>query len=79
MSFNIMAVVTICSDFWNAKIKSVTVSIISPSICYEEMRLETMIFIFQMLSFKPKFSLSSFIKRLFRSSSLSATRVVLSA
>ena len=44
------------------------------------MGLDAMIFVFWMLSFKPAFSLSSFIfiKRLF-SSSLSALRVVLSA
>ena len=42
---------------------------------------EAMIFIFWMLNFKPTFSLSSFtfIKRLFSSSSLSATRVMSSA
>ena len=59
------------------KIKSVTVSIVSPSICHEVMGLDAMIF-FWMLSFKPAFSLSSFtfIKRLFSSSSLSAIRVV---
>ena len=57
------------------KIKSVTVSIVSPSICHEVMRLDAMIFVFGMLSFKSAFSLSSFIKRLF-SSSLSALRVV---
>ena len=47
------------------KIKSVTISIVSPSICYEVMGLDAMIFIFWMLSFKPNFSLSSFtfIKR----------------
>ena len=45
------------------------------------MRLDAMIFVFWMLSFKPAFSLSSFtfIKRLFSSSSLSAIRVVSSA
>ena len=61
-------------------IKSVTVSIVSPSICHEVMRLDIMIFVFWMLSFKPAFSLSSFtfIKRLF-SSLLSAIRVVSSA
>ena len=59
------------------KIKSATVSIVSPSICHEVMGLEAMIFIFWMLSFQPTFSLSSstFIKRLF-SSSLSAIRVI---
>ena len=56
------------------KIKSVTDSLLSPSICHEVMGLDAMIFVFWMLSFKPVFSLSSFtfIKRLFGSSSLSA-------
>ena len=60
------------------KIKSVTVSIISPSVCHEMMGPDAMIFVFQMLSFKPAFSFSSFtfIKRLFSCSSLSAIRVV---
>ena len=60
------------------KIKSHTVSIVSPSICHEGMVQDAMILVFQMLSFKPNFSLSSFvfIKRLF-SSSLSAIRVVI--
>ena len=40
------------------KIKSVTVSIISPSICHEMMGLDAMIFDFWMLNFKPAFSLS---------------------
>ena len=61
------------------KIKSVTVSIVSPSICYEVMGLDCMIFVFGKLSFKPAFSLSSFIKRLFHSSLLSAVRMVSSA
>ena len=63
------------------KIKSVTVSIASPSICHEVMGPDAMIFVFQMLSFKSTFSLSSFtfIKRLFSSSLLSAIRVVPSA
>ena len=63
------------------KIKSVTVSIVSPSICHEVMGPDAMIFAFWTLNFKPVFSLSSFtfIKRLFNSSSLSATRVVSSA
>ena len=56
------------------KMKSVTVSIVSPSICHQLMGPDAMIFIFWMLSFKPAFSLSSFtfIKRLFSSSLLSA-------
>ena len=63
------------------KIKSLTVSIVSPSLCHEGMGLDAMIFVFWMLSFKPSFSLSSFtfIKRLFSSSYLSAIRVVSSA
>ena len=54
------------------KIKSVTVSIVSPSICYEVMGLDAIILVSWMLSFKPAFSLSSFtfIKRLFSSSLL---------
>ena len=63
------------------KIKSDTVSIVSPIISHEVVGLDAMIFVFSMLSFKPTFSLSSFtlIKRLFSSSSLSAIRVVSSA
>jgi len=63
------------------KIKSVTISTVSPSICHEVLGLDAMIFVFWMLSFKPTFSLSifTFIKRLFSSSSLSAIRVVSSA
>ena len=60
------------------KIKSVTASIFSSSVCREVMGLGAMILVFWMLSFKPAFSLSSFtfIKRLFRSSLLSAIMVV---
>ena len=63
------------------KIKSVTVSIVFPSICHEVMGLDAMIFIFWMLSFKSAFSFSSFtfIKKLFNSSWLSAIRVMSSA
>ena len=62
------------------KIKSLTVSIVSPSICHEGVGPNAMILVFWMLSFKPTFSHSSFtfIKRLL-SSSLSAITVVLSA
>ena len=42
------------------KIKSVTVSIVSPSFCHEVMGLGAMIFLFWMLSFKPAFSLFHF-------------------
>ena len=59
-------------------IKSDTVSTVSPIICYEMMGPVAMIVVYWMLSFKPNFSLSSFIfiKRLFSSSSLSTIRVV---
>ena len=59
------------------KIKSATVSIVSPSICHEMMGPDAMALVFWMLSFKPTFSLSSFtfIKKLFSSSSLSSRRV----
>ena len=55
------------------KVKSVSVSTLSPSICHEVMGPDAMILVFLMLSFKPTFSLSSFtfIKRSFSSSSLS--------
>ena len=49
------------------------------SICHEVMGLDARILVFCTLSFKPTFSLSSFIKRLFSSSSLSAIRVLSSA
>ena len=63
------------------KMKSATVSTVSPSICHEVMGPDAMILVFWMLSFKTTFSLSSFtcIKRLFSSSSLSAIRMVSSA
>jgi len=61
------------------RIKSITVSIVSPSICHEVMGMDTKSLVFWMLSFKPAFSLFSFIKRLFSSSLLSAIRVVSSA
>ena len=38
-----MAAVTICSDFGAKKIKSDTVSIVSPSICHEVMGPDAMI------------------------------------
>ena len=37
------------------KIKSATVSTVSPSICHKVMGLDAMIFVFWMLSFKPTF------------------------
>ena len=64
-----------------SKIKSLTVSIVFPSICHEVMGPDAMNLLFLMLSFQAAFSLSSFtfIKRLFSSSLLSAIRVVSSA
>ena len=63
------------------KIKSLIVSIVSPSICHEVMGQDAMILVFLMLYFKPAFSLSSFTftKSLLSSSLLSAIRVVSSA
>ena len=60
------------------KIKSFTVSNVSPSIYHEVMLPDAMIFIFWMLDFNSAFSLSSFtfIKRLFSSSSFYAIRLV---
>ena len=60
------------------KMKSLTVSIVSPSICHEVMGPDAMILVFWMLSFKPTFSLSSFtsIKRLFSSSLSSMSGVI---
>ena len=60
------------------KIKSATVSIVSPSICYGLMGPNAMILVFWMLSFKPTFLPSSFtfVKMLLSSSSLSAIRVM---
>ena len=62
-------------------LKSLTVSIVSPSIWHEVMGLDARMLISWVLSFKPVISLSSFtfIKRLFRSSSLSAIRMVSSS
>ena len=63
------------------KINSVTVSIVSPSICHELIGLDAMIFIFWILSSKLGILLSSFtlIKMLFSSSLLSAIRLVSTA
>ena len=58
--FNFMAVSPSAVILEPKKIKSATVSIVSPSICYEVMAPDAMIFTFSMLSFKPAFSLSSF-------------------
>ena len=45
-SFNFMAAITICSDFGAQKIKSHTVSTVSPSTSYEVMGPDAMIFVF---------------------------------
>ena len=60
------------------KIKTVTVSIVSPSMCHEVIGPDAMIFGFWMLSFKPAFSFSSFtfIKRRFSFFLLSAIKVL---
>ena len=57
--------------------KNIKSDTVSPSICHQVIGLVTMILVFWMLSFKPTFSLSSFIfnKKLY-SSSLSAITVV---
>ena len=75
-----MAAITICTDFGAQKIKSDTVTTVSPSICYEFMGTDSMIFVFWMSKFKTTFSLPSFtfIKRLFCSSLLSVIWMVTS-
>ena len=74
-----MAAITICSDFRFPEIKSDSFSTVYPSISHEVIGPDAIIFVFWILSFKPTFSLYSFIKKLFSSSSLSAIRVVSSA
>ena len=76
-----MAVVTASSDFGVQKVKSVTVSFVSPSIFHEVMGPDDPIHFFECWVLSQFFSLSSFtfIKRLFSSSLLSAIRVVSSA
>ena len=63
------------------KTSFVTAPTFSPSICHEVMGPGAIILLFWMCSFKPAFSLTffTFIKRLFRSASLSAIRVASSA
>ena len=53
-----MVAVTLHSDLEPKKIKPVTVSIASSSICHEVMGPDAMILVFLMLSFKPTFSFS---------------------
>ena len=45
MSVNFMAAVTICVILEPKKIKSLTVAIVSPSVCHEVMGLDAMIFV----------------------------------
>ena len=61
------------------KIKPVTVSTVSPSICHVVMGPDAMILVFWVLNFRTTFSHSSitYIKRLFNSTSLSAIRMVI--
>ena len=61
--------------------KSVTASTLTPFICHEVMGPEAMILVVLLLSYKPTFSIYSFIfiKRVFSSSMLSPIRVVSSA
>ena len=63
------------------KINSVSVPVVSPSVCHDVMRLDAMILVFRKLRFRSIFSLFSFmfIKRLLSSCSLSAIMVVSSA
>ena len=72
-----MAAVTIYRVLEPKKLKSFTLSTVSPSISHEVMGPDAMIFVFWMLSFKSTFSLSPFsvTKRLFSSSSLVAQRL----
>ena len=76
-----MAAVTICSDFGAQENKVLSLFPFFPPIGHKVMGLDSIILVFWMLSFKPSFSLSSFtfIKKLFRSSLLSAISVVSSA
>ena len=80
-SFNLIAAVTVHSDFGTQENKVCHCFHCFPSICNEVMGLDATILVFWMLNFKPAFSLSSsnLIKRLFSSCSLSVMRLVSSA
>ena len=73
-----MATFTFCSDFGSQENKICHCFYIFSICLHEVMWLDAMIFAFWMLSFKPAFLLSSFTltKKLFRSSLLSAIRVI---
>ena len=55
MSFNFMAVVTICSEFGAAKNKFCYFSIVSPSICHEVMGPDATILFFECGTLKQLF------------------------
>ena len=65
--------------FGAKKRESVSAYTFSLYICHEVVGPDVMIFVFWMLSFKPAFLLSTFIKRPFSSSSLSAIMAMSSA
>ena len=73
-----MVEVTVCRDFGTQENNVCHCFHFPLSVCHEVMGLDALIFVFWMLCFKPVFSLSpsTFIKRLFSSSSLSAIRVL---
>ena len=58
---NVMAEVTVCSDFGAQENKICHCFHFYPSICHEVMGLDAMIFVFRTLTFKPAISASSFI------------------
>ena len=76
-----MAAVTICSDFGGQENKVCHCFHCFPIYLHEVVRMDVMILVFWVLSFKSAFSLFSFtfIKKLFSSSLLTASRGVSSA
>ena len=62
-----MAVVIALSDLELKKIKSVTASTFSPSICHEVIGPDAMILVFLMLSFMQAFSFSFSLSHIFLS------------
>ena len=78
---NFMAAVTICSDFGGQENKVCHCFHCFPIYLHEVVRMDVMILVFWVLSFKSAFSLFSFtfIKKLFSSSLLSVIRMVSSA
>ena len=49
-----MAAITICTDLEPKKVKSVTVSTVSPSICHEVMGPDAMILVFLSVEFEAR-------------------------